>query len=71
MPISPKKLLLTKWTACQPHNREKHFLVTRVLLPDVGAPVTQIELQAVLSGRAEIIAWRNLNDASHWMAGWK
>ncbi len=70
MPISPKKLLLTKWTARHPLNHEKHFLVTRVLIPDEGAPVTQIDLQAVFSGRTETMPWRNLNDASRWITGW-
>jgi hypothetical protein len=27
--LSPKKLLLSKWTAVQPLNREKHFVVVR------------------------------------------
>ena len=29
--VSPKKLLHSKWTAVEPRNREKHFLVTRVI----------------------------------------
>ena len=32
-PIHPKKLLLTKWTAVVPRNREKHFVVSKVALP--------------------------------------
>ena len=28
-PIS-KKLLLSKWSACKPKNKEKHFLVSKV-----------------------------------------
>ena len=32
--LSPKKLLLTKWTAVKPRNREKHFVVTRVIEPE-------------------------------------
>ena len=30
--FNPRKLRLSKWTACQPENCEKHFLVT-----DLGA----------------------------------
>jgi tryptophan-rich hypothetical protein len=28
--INPEKLLKSKWTAAQPKNREKHFMVTEV-----------------------------------------
>ncbi|MDH3987431.1 MAG: TIGR02450 family Trp-rich protein, partial [Gammaproteobacteria bacterium] len=28
--INPKKLLKSKWTAAEPKNREKHFMVTEV-----------------------------------------
>jgi hypothetical protein len=31
--LSPKKLLLSKWTAVTPRDREKHFLVVRVVPP--------------------------------------
>jgi hypothetical protein len=29
-PLSPKKLLMTKWTAVTPRNREKHFSKRRL-----------------------------------------
>ncbi|MFM6921870.1 MAG: TIGR02450 family Trp-rich protein, partial [Polynucleobacter victoriensis] len=32
--IHPKKLLLTKWTAVHPINKEKHFLVVKVIEPE-------------------------------------
>lgn len=34
-PLHPKKLLLTKWTAVQPVARQKHFIVTKVIEPEV------------------------------------
>lgn len=71
MPTSPKKLLLSKWTALAPRNREKHFLVTEVIEPEDGTAVSQVALQAVLSGRTEIVAWRGLYDVSCWVTGWK
>jgi tryptophan-rich hypothetical protein len=71
MRISPKKLLLSKWTALTPIKREKHFLVTRVIVPDEGAPITEVELQAVHSGRTQTIAWKMLEDAATWVVGWK
>ena len=30
-PLNPKKLLLTKWTAVNPLDKQKHFLVSRVI----------------------------------------
>jgi len=69
--LSPKKLLLTKWTATQPVRKEKHFLVVRVLLPaEPGAPVQEVEIQAVHSGRTEVLPWRALTDPAAWRRGW-
>jgi hypothetical protein len=34
-PLNPKKLLLTKWTAVKPIAKQKHFLVSRVIQPDL------------------------------------
>jgi tryptophan-rich hypothetical protein len=69
--LSPKKLLHTKWTAAEPKDREKHFLVTRVVEPvPPGSPVVSVEIEAVHSGRARVIAWRELKDATRWKRGW-
>ena len=32
--LSPRKLLLSKWTAVTPRNKEKHFFVIRVTEPE-------------------------------------
>ena len=50
-PHSPKKLLLSKWTAVQPLNREKHFVVVRVEPEPPAVRIEQIELEAVHSSR--------------------
>ena len=34
--FNPEKLLLSKWTARQPQNREKHFLVCELLRNEEG-----------------------------------
>lgn len=69
--LNPRKLLLSKWTALQPRNKEKHFIVTRLLLPeDPAQPITQVELEAVYSRRSEVIAWQTLTDSSRWRQGW-
>jgi tryptophan-rich hypothetical protein len=70
-PLSPKKLLHTKWTAADPRNREKHFLVTKVIEPRVpGAPIEFVEVEAVYTKRASVIRWRELQDPSVWRQGW-
>lgn len=69
--LNPRKLLLSKWTAVQPQHKEKHFLVTRVLLPDdPSQPITEVELEAVYTQRSRIIQWQALTDSSCWKQGW-
>lgn len=70
-PLHPKKLLLTKWTAVEPRNREKHFVVSRVAPPEEpGGAVPWVEIEAVHSGRTRRIAWRELRDSAVWKQGW-
>ncbi|KRP74314.1 TIGR02450 family Trp-rich protein [Pseudomonas paralactis] len=68
--LNPSKLLLSKWTAAQPRNKEKHFLVTELFRDDEGT-VLEIELQAVLTRRAERLPWQTLQNAEQWKIGWK
>ena len=70
-PLSPKKLLHTKWTAVAPRNKEKHFLVTKVIEPlPPGSPVVSVEIEAVYSKRTGVIAWRELKNELQWRRGW-
>ncbi|RON96758.1 hypothetical protein BK674_24775 [Pseudomonas moraviensis] len=68
--INPRKLLLSKWTAAHPQNREKHFLVTELIRDEEGT-VLEVELQAVLTQRSERLDWRTLQDNEIWVLGWK
>ncbi|MET1068208.1 MAG: TIGR02450 family Trp-rich protein [Pseudomonas prosekii] len=68
--INPGKLLLSKWTAALPKNREKHFLVTEVFRDEEGT-VLQVELQAVLTQRSERLDWHLLKNSDSWLLGWK
>ncbi|WP_322844772.1 TIGR02450 family Trp-rich protein [Pseudomonas sp. B33.4] len=68
--INPRKLLLSKWTAAHPLNREKHFLVTELFRDEEGT-VLEVELQAVLTKRAERLDWQVLRNKDHWLLGWK
>lgn len=70
--LRPNKLLNSKWTAVTPANKEKHFLVIKLCAtttPD--EPVTHVELEAVHSGRVQLLPWRALQDAAQWHQGWK
>lgn len=68
--INPSKLQLSKWTAVQPLDRERHFLVTELYRDEEGR-VLEVELQAVLTGRSVRCDWRVLKDDSRWLMGWK
>ena len=71
-PLSPKKLLLTKWTAVQPVAKNKHFIVTKVIQPEEeNTPLDLIEIEAVFSKKTIQISWRDLQDATKWIQGWK
>jgi tryptophan-rich hypothetical protein len=68
--LNPRKLLLSKWTAASPQNREKHFLVTELFCDEEGT-VLEIELQAVMTKRSQTLAWQTLQNDQHWQMGWK
>lgn len=68
--INPAKLLLSKWTAAHPRNKEKHFLVTELFCDEEGN-VLDIELQAVMTRRGERLPWQTLQSAKDWRIGWK
>ena len=67
--IQRNKLLLSKWTAVEPKNKEKHFVVTRLVEAE-NEPLHVI-IEAVHSKREQTIIWSDLKDASTWRQGWK
>jgi tryptophan-rich hypothetical protein len=70
-PLNPKKLLLTKWTAVTPQAKQKHFLVSRVIQPDLPTdPIEGVEIESVFSKATQVIAWRELQDDRVWRQGW-
>ena len=70
-PLNPKKLLLTKWTAVKPIAKQKYFLVSRVIQPDLPTdPILSVEIEAVFSKATQVIAWRELQDDNVWRQGW-
>lgn len=70
--INPKKLLNSKWTAVKPSNKEKHFMVIKLIEPEQAIlPIEHILLLAVHSKRTQIIAWRALTNTTVWLQGWQ
>jgi tryptophan-rich hypothetical protein len=69
--LSPKKLLLTKWTAVNPSDKRKHFLVSKVILPDLPQQAIEyVELEAVFDKQIQRILWRDLSNSAVWLQGW-
>ena len=69
--LNPSKLLLSKWTAVDPVDREKHFIVTRLLAPQPPAlEMEMVQLEALYSGRNMTLPWRALRDTGTWLQGW-
>jgi len=69
--LNPKKLLLTKWTAVTPLAKQKHFLVSRVIKPELPTdPIELVEIESVFSKATRIIAWRELQNNEVWKQGW-
>ena len=54
--LNPKKLLLSKWTAVTPVAKQKHFLVIRVIQPELpNAPIEWVEIEAAFSKAVQTI----------------
>lgn len=68
--LNPDKLLHSKWTACHPVQRERHFMVT-ALYRDELEQVQAVELEAVLTKRSQRVDWRHLRDSARWHMGWR
>ena len=69
--IDSKKLLQSKWTAVLPLEKEKHFVVMRVVGSNRSdGKFDQVELRAVHSGRPLIVALHELADRGRWHQGW-
>ncbi len=70
--LSPKKLLLTKWTAVKPIAKQKHFLVSKVILPEPPSDKIEfVEIESVYSKKTTLIAWRDLTNNEIWLQGWQ
>lgn len=68
--LNPAKLLRSKWSACIPVNKEKHFMVVALIEPEAGAPIVSVTMEALHSGRQFELAWQDLRDTAVWRQGW-
>ena len=70
-PLNPKKLHLTKWTAVKPVSKQKPFLVSKVIKPELpNEPVEFVEIESVFSKASQVIPWRELQNDDVWLQGW-
>lgn len=65
-----KKLFLSKWTAVEPKNKERHFMVSR-LLKDENDQVFACVLEAVITTNEYQISPDELKNSECWAMGWK
>ncbi len=68
--ISPKSLLLSKWTRCQVINKQKHFIVVDVEF-DENQTVILCVVEAVMDKQQYEIDWREFKDPKQWKIGWQ
>lgn len=68
--INPNKLPLSKWTSTSPKQKEKHFIVTK-LIKDEQESVIECILEAVLTRKQYTLPWHDLKSSEHWLQGWQ
>ncbi|MCP3699604.1 MAG: TIGR02450 family Trp-rich protein [Aliivibrio sp.] len=67
--INPKKLLNSKWTAVNPIQKEKHFLITEIEFEE--NEVIHCLIEAIITKRTQSLDWKELKNQEHWLSGWK
>lgn len=68
--VSPKSLLHSKWTKVEVRNKEKHFVITKVVL-DEEQRIIECIIEAVISRNEHSINWRDLKNGKQWRIGWQ
>jgi tryptophan-rich hypothetical protein len=68
--VSHKALLHSKWTKIKVNNKEKHFVITKVVF-DENQSVIECVIEAVISHNEYAINWRSLKNNSDWKIGWQ
>ncbi|AFM11515.1 TIGR02450 family Trp-rich protein [Turneriella parva] len=60
------KIIGSKWTAANPTNGEKHFLVTRI----ADHKRRELKLECVVTRRSFILPLSELTNAANYTSGW-
>jgi tryptophan-rich hypothetical protein len=69
--VNVKKLIKSKWTAVTPSNKEKCFIVVKILIAELATyPAELIQIEAIHTKRIQVLAWQKLNDEFIWQQGW-
>lgn len=61
------KILGSKWTALEPQNGEKHFLVTRI----ADHKRRELKLECVVTKRSFFIEYAELTGSGRYVSGWR
>lgn len=68
--INPEKLLNSKWTSVTVKQKERHFIVTKLLHDDQDT-IVGCQIEAVINNKRYSIDWQQLKDSTIWQIGWK
>ncbi|WP_040725522.1 TIGR02450 family Trp-rich protein [Thiomicrorhabdus sp. Kp2] len=69
--FNPKKLLLSKWTARQPKEKEKHFIVVKIEFDETKTDVLSCTLEALMTKKRYKTYPEELQNNQAWLQGWK
>jgi len=69
--FNPKKLKMSKWTAVQPVNKQKHFIVVATEFDHEQQIVISCTLEAVMTKNQLTINPKVLQNNQAWLQGWK
>lgn len=61
------KVLGSKWTAAEPQNGEKHFLVTRI----ADHKRRELKLECVVTKSTLFISYTELTRSGRYISGWR
>lgn len=69
--FNSKKLLMSKWTAVNPINKQKHFIVTECTIEEESLKVISCTLEAVMTKNQFELIPEKLKDSGQWRQGWQ
>jgi len=70
--FNPNKLLNSKWTAVNPNNKERHFIVVKLIESELTeGKIERCLLQSVMHKNDYEFMCEVLRDGAVWQQGWK